>query len=293
MIMQQTLPSQILWGLLFGLLLSPAVALAITTADQADTHFQAGEWQSAATAYQQLSEQHQNNDLYWFRLGQSRYNLRRYQAAIEPLQQALKYPSGDTSIPAILLLLARCQAAAGDNDGALDSIAALEASGARPYQTVKNAAEFSTLLASPEFQTALNRLKPCATPKHRAFDLWIGEWQVTSPTRPNWSADSSITVSNDGCSIHERYVSAGGYAGSSISFYDAQKQRWHQTWIDNQGTPIYLEGNPADTAMVLGDATNRVTWSVEPDNRVRQHWQSTTDGGTTWSTVFDGYYSRK
>jgi hypothetical protein len=29
------------------------------------------------------------------------------------------------------------------------------------------------------------------------------------------------------------------------------------------------------------------------DGRVRQHWRASKDGGETWVTVFDGYYSRK
>jgi len=34
-------------------------------------------------------------------------------------------------------------------------------------------------------------------------------------------------------------------------------------------------------------------WMPLQDGRVRQHWEATTDGGKTWTTVFDGYYSRR
>ena len=49
--------------------------------------------------------------------------------------------------------------------------------------------------------------------------------------------------------------------------------------------------------MVLGTTADpkqidRTTWTPLEDGRVRQHWESTTDGGKSWSTVFDGYYSR-
>jgi len=135
--------------------------------------------------------------------------------------------------------------------------------------------------------------KPCASEAHRAFDFWIGEWTVTAPSRPGWSAQSSITRHNDGCSIHEAYHAAGGYRGSSINFYDQADQNWHQAWIDNQGVPLYLRGGPKDGGMVLSDSSNRITWTALDDGRVRQHWESTTDKGGTWSTAFDGYYERR
>lgn len=37
----------------------------------------------------------------------------------------------------------------------------------------------------------------------------------------------------------------------------------------------------------------RITWSVEPGGSVRQLWESSTDGGTTWTVAFDGRYVRK
>ena len=132
--------------------------------------------------------------------------------------------------------------------------------------------------------------KPCTGKIQRAFDFWIGQWEVTSPAREGWRAESSITLSNNGCSIHEHYTTPGGYEGKSINFYDPNKKLWHQTWVDNQGVPLYLEGNFSNGTMVLSDATNRVSWSVQPDKSVRQHWEATEDEGKTWTTAFDGYY---
>lgn len=140
---------------------------------------------------------------------------------------------------------------------------------------------------------AQSKPTPCTSAESRAFDFWIGEWEVTSPPRPKWQASSSITASNNGCSIHEAYATPSGYTGNSINFYDAKKGLWHQTWIDNQGVPIYLEGNLVEQVMVLSDKSNRVSWSLQSDGRVRQHWESTADEGKTWTTAFDGYYRRR
>ncbi len=260
--------------------------------DQADSYFQAQQWEQAAPAYQQLVEQDSSNSQYWFRLGQSLYQLNQYQDAIPALQKALQHQDSNTPVANLLVLLARSQAGNDDNTAALDSIAAIEATGARPYLALRNSSEFAAMADSPEFVALLETLKPCNSDNHRAFDLWLGEWQVTSPSRPGWTAKSSITLANDGCSVHENYVSQGGYAGRSINFYDPQKQMWHQTWIDNQGAPIYLEGRFENGAMILSDETNRVTWSTQPDNSVRQHWETTNDGGSSWTTAFDGYYRK-
>jgi hypothetical protein len=98
--------------------------------------------------------------------------------------------------------------------------------------------------------------------------------------------------------LREEYTTPAGYAGTSLSFYDAARKVWHQTWIDNQGGALYLEGGLAGDSMELrtvGDtaAFQRIRWSLLGDGRVRQHWEQTSDGGKTWTTVFDGYYTKR
>ena len=45
--------------------------------------------------------------------------------------------------------------------------------------------------------------KPCQTDEHRAFDFWLGKWEVTTPARPDRKVVNRITRGNDGCSVHE------------------------------------------------------------------------------------------
>ena len=142
-------------------------------------------------------------------------------------------------------------------------------------------------------QAAIERPPPpCQTEAHRAFDFWLGEWEVTTPARPEWKAINRITVGNGGCSIHESYETPSGYKGSSVNFYDATKKLWHQSWIDNQGNPLYLSGNPDGTRMVLASGANEITWTPLEDGRVRQHWQLIDEATGERKTVFDGYYRR-
>lgn len=134
--------------------------------------------------------------------------------------------------------------------------------------------------------------KPCQSDNHRAFDFWLGEWRVTTPSRPNWQAASKISLGNDGCSINEAYSTPGGYAGTSVNFYDAGRDQWHQTWVDNQGNPLHLDGGMKDGSMVLSDGTNEITWTLLDDGRVRQHWRNLKAEDESKRTVFDGYYER-
>ena len=64
-------------------------------------------------------------------------------------------------------------------------------------------------------------------------------------------------------------------------------------WYFIEIAAIYLEGTYKDGAMILSNATNKITCSLLEDKRVRQHWETTKDKGKTWSTAFDGYYLRK
>ncbi len=41
-----------------------------------------------------------------------------------------------------------------------------------------------------------------------------------------------------------------------------------------------------------GAHVDRITWTPNDDGTVRQHWQTSEDGGKTWKTEFDGRYER-
>ena len=137
------------------------------------------------------------------------------------------------------------------------------------------------------------KAKPCDAKEFRAFDFWLGEWTVSTPKQKTPTATSSITLANDGCSIHERYETKGGFTGNSINFYDKKNKKWHQTWVDNQGGALYLNGELTDGAMVLSDAANRITWTLLANGQVNQVWETTADEGKSWKKVFDGFYTKK
>lgn len=140
---------------------------------------------------------------------------------------------------------------------------------------------------------------PCETPGHRQFDFWLGQWEVRSPAG-ELVGTNSIEREYAGCVIHERYTTGAGFKGESLNVYDARRQLWHQTWVDNQGTVLLLEGSLQGDSMVLqGEVageegrttTHRITWTPDSSGSVRQHWESSSEPGQ-WTTVFDGLYTR-
>ena len=140
---------------------------------------------------------------------------------------------------------------------------------------------------------------PCTGEKYRQFDFWIGEWNVSMNGKA--AGTNSIRPIHNGCVLEENWKGAGGTNGSSYNIYDQSTGRWHQTWVDNSGSLLGLDGGLEDGRMVLtgetrstsasGKTTQRITWTPNPDGTVRQLWESTEDG-VTWSVMFDGLYEK-
>ena len=143
---------------------------------------------------------------------------------------------------------------------------------------------------------------PCCTQEYRQFDFWLGDWQATTDGKV--AGYNHIVVMQDSCIIQENWTGADGqYTGTSYNFYDPQDQRWHQTWIDNQGQSLRLSGQLEGKNMVLksGPMKNQagetvyhqITWSPHQDGSVRQHWQVAKLQSDEWKTLFDGLYQKR
>lgn len=141
---------------------------------------------------------------------------------------------------------------------------------------------------------------PCASPEHRQFDFWLGDWQVHKPDG-GFAGFNRISSEYRGCVLHERYATGRGYSGESLNVYDAARKVWHQTWVDDTGLLLTLEGRWDGKSMVLegvapgADGTmakQRITWTPNTDGSVRQLWE-TADAKGAWTVAFDGKYTKK
>ena len=144
---------------------------------------------------------------------------------------------------------------------------------------------------------------PCAAAEHRQFDFWLGDWEVRNPAG-KIVGHNRIEAAHGGCALIENWKSVAGVTGTSLNIYDRDSGKWHQTWVDSGGGLLQLDGSFSGGAMVLSGeamdadaprrvARQRVSWTAQPDGRVRQLWESSTDAGKTWTIVFDGLYTRR
>jgi len=140
----------------------------------------------------------------------------------------------------------------------------------------------------------------CDAAVRRQFDFWVGDWNVTVAGKP--AGQNRIDKILGGCALLENWTAVDGTSGKSINFYDPVRGQWHQTWVDDRGGSLALDGTFTGGSMVLsgtkqnkaGKTTlNRITWTALPSGEVRQLWEASSDDGTSWSVAFDGRYTRK
>jgi hypothetical protein len=137
---------------------------------------------------------------------------------------------------------------------------------------------------------------PCADPAYRQFDFWIGDWDAFEVAHPaTIVARARVELILHACVLHEIYEATDGHKGESFSIYDIARHTWHQTWVNDSGYVLTIEGGLLDQAMIL-EGTDHL-----PDGKLRQvrgEWRSdgqgtrelaarSTDGGVTWIPWFD------
>ena len=214
-------------GILACGLLVAAFLPATASIEEADRHLADGDWKAARDAYAALTE----------------------------------------SVPAAWFGLARAQAQLGAHDEAIEALMGFARSGAVASLQVARTPELAPLREHERFAEVLHALRPCRSEEHRQFDFWLGDWEVHNRATPQSPpTHNRISVREGDCVVPEEYDTPAGYTGVSLSFYDAGRKRWHQTWMDNQGAPILHSGGLVDGKMILIDdpkATrqNRPTWT--------------------------------
>jgi hypothetical protein len=141
----------------------------------------------------------------------------------------------------------------------------------------------------------------CEAAQHRQFDFWLGVWDVTRSDGQR-AGTNRIERILGGCALYESWEGASGSRGHSLSAWDPGDDKWHQTWVDNEGTVLMISGGVVNGEMVMegerslpdGNQTlERITWTPNADGTLRQLWQSSRDRGMRWATVFDGTYRKR
>jgi hypothetical protein len=146
---------------------------------------------------------------------------------------------------------------------------------------------------------------PCKTPEYRQLDFWVGHWQARwqdAEGKPH-EGTNRIERSLDDCVVVEHFDGRPGtpLRGTSVSTYDATAKRWKQTWVDNTGGYLDFVGGMEGDRMILSRSTTRdgkpvlsrmVFEDITPA-AFTWLWQSSSDDGKTWRTLWRIDYRRK
>lgn len=141
----------------------------------------------------------------------------------------------------------------------------------------------------------------CSAWPYRQFDFWLGDWEVTNAQGTVVGTNTIRKILN-GCVLHEHWRGADGGSGQSHNIYNLQTGKWHQSWVDDNGQLLLLDGGLDDQGrMVLRGETvseegasviDEIAWGRAEGGRVRQIWRKSTDGGANWQVVFNGLYTK-
>ena len=132
----------------------------------------------------------------------------------------------------------------------------------------------------------------CATPEHRQFDFWIGDWDAFDFGTTNKVARTRVERTLNGCVLREVYEEPTGLRGESFTIYDVARKVWHQSWVTNRGHLLAIEGRLENNEIVLNGEDSakgtlvRGTWKPL-DRGVRETALTSTDNGVTWKPWFD------
>ena len=142
---------------------------------------------------------------------------------------------------------------------------------------------------------------PCEAAPYRAFDFWIGDWNVFSPDGDKLG-ENTITKEEGGCLLLEKWTSASGGTGQSYNYYDPGTKKFRQIWIASWGTIDYAGGlNDAGEMVLEGEISYpnstmtgfRGTWTAQEDGSVRQYFQQFNGETEVWDDWFIGIYRKK
>lgn len=144
---------------------------------------------------------------------------------------------------------------------------------------------------------------PCeVNERFSEFDFWLGEWEVHDAAG-NFAGRNHIEKVEHGCLITETWAGGSGSTGFSINYLDMTDGKWVQVWNSAGGSQINYRGGLTEDGMLLVGKIHYVAsgitapfrglWTRLPDGRVRQFFEQSNDGGKTWITWFEGFYTRK
>ena len=178
----------------------------------------------------------------------------------------------------------------------------------RPIRLLKSLLAYCSIAWTPVFSqqqpkpVAEDTRYPCRAV--HTFDFWVGDFDATPWKEPGAPVRGHLhnTREYEGCVIVERWESANGSRGMSMSFYDVNRRVWRMVWNGDDNASNDFEGSYRDGAMrfegwILDADGKRMLASNVLENvspaTIRHIYSTSSDGGKTWVVKSDGRFSRR
>lgn len=242
----------------------------------------------------------------WFSSGLEHHLAARYDEAMHAFNRARELGYQPEFAPPFRI--ARTLARKNLPAAALDSLQQAADKGFSNLALLQNDADFTAVRTEPRWGRVLRQVdrngKPCLTDeRYRAFDFWIGDWAVTNFMTGAPAGENDVQASLDGCLMVENWLPANGNRGRgrSFNFLDATTGRWRQVYVSDAGNVLDFVGEIKEGGMHFSReyvragqrVRERMVFSPLAGGDVQQNWESSTDDGRTWQSLFNGRYSRK
>jgi hypothetical protein len=201
---------------------------------------------------------------------------------------------------------ARLSTLEGDFDEAVGYVTAIAETGFTSVGYIVNDPILSSLEGQAGYDEVVAEMSKAAYPCQHdeafaEFDFWIGEWEVHGPAG-GFAGTNTIERSERGCVLIENWINLAGGTGMSVNYVDKITGEWVQVWNAEGGSQINIRGGMTDDGMLLAGTLHTVgtgdtipfrgLWTLLPDGRVRQFFEQSADNGETWTTSFEGFYTR-
>ncbi|MGQ0650447.1 MAG: tetratricopeptide repeat protein [Gemmatimonadaceae bacterium] len=277
----------------------------------ADSAFFAENWLRAKTLYGEFLKANPGSLSAHVKAGYVELNLGDPTAAIAHFD-AVVAGAPSTAAPLAQAGMAVALGRQGQLPSSLERLEKAVAAGYSNVGAIEQEPSFRPLQGDARFIALRERVRinamPClADSTARAFDFWVGEWDVYVNGTAQLAGRNRIDRVSGGCAILENWTSHvtilnGPSEGKSLNFVDPTTRKWRQVWMGSGGgLTNYEQGQYRDGAMrfiyrTLNAQGQRVEgrflfFNFGPD-KVRQLQESTPDGGKTWQTVYDFIYVR-
>lgn len=139
-------------------------------------------------------------------------------------------------------------------------------------------------------------------PRFNEFDFWLGNWEVIDNRTGNRAGSNSISKTEAGCLIIEKWLSGNSGTGTSINYFNPVQNQWRQLWVSAGQYSIDIVGGLKAGSMVLegdiyyfsGNSNKfRGTWTPNDDGSVRQFFEQFNEDTNSWDVWFDGRYVKQ